>query len=119
MKFRFLLDEHLSPKLIDALLEYNKSIDITFVGGKYAPAYGTLDPDILIFCEAERRLLVTNNRLTMPVHIADHLSTNKHHWGVLEIRPKTTIGQLVEELYLFWETSEAEEWVDRMEWIPF
>jgi hypothetical protein len=34
----------------------------------------TLDPEILLWCEAHRFILVTNNRRSMPRHLADHLA---------------------------------------------
>jgi len=39
--------------------------------------------------------------------------------GLFWIRPATSIGRLAEELHLIWETSEAEEWIDGLDWIPF
>lgn len=29
------------------------------------------------------------------------------------------LGRLAQELLLIWESSEAEEWVDKLDWIPF
>lgn len=40
-------------------------------------------------------------------------------WGLLWVRPATTMGTLAEELSLIWETSEAEEWINVIDWIPF
>lgn len=40
-------------------------------------------------------------------------------WGLFWIRPTTTMGQLAEELIMIWETSEAEEWINVVDWIPF
>ncbi|WP_165360806.1 hypothetical protein [Candidatus Chloroploca sp. Khr17] len=39
------------------------------------------------------------------------------HWGIFIVRKHVPIGVLVEELALYWEASEAEEWVDRIEWL--
>jgi hypothetical protein len=48
-----------------------------------------------------------------------HWVSGGHIWGVLWVRPKTPIGQLAQELMLIWEATEAEEWIDRLDWIPF
>jgi hypothetical protein len=40
-------------------------------------------------------------------------------WGLLWIRPRTPIGQIAEFLSLIWQTTEAEEWINCVEWIPF
>ena len=40
-------------------------------------------------------------------------------WGLFWVRPTTTMGKLAEELIIIWETSEAEEWINVVDWIPF
>jgi len=53
----------------------------------------------------------------MPSHCADFIATNSSP-GVLLIRRKVSVGRIIEELILIWETSEAEEWTDTLEYIP-
>ena len=89
------------------------------VGDEGTPPLGTPDPEILLFCEAERRLLVTDNRASIQPHVDDHHAADHHHWGVFRLSRDLSIGQLAAELYFFWVTSEAEEWIDRVEWIPY
>jgi hypothetical protein len=81
MRVRFLLDENLSHALIDAVHQFDSSVDIIAVGLPDAPPIGTPDPDILLYCEREHRLLITNNRRSIPGHIADHLTAGHHHWS--------------------------------------
>lgn len=119
MKIRFLLDENLSPRLKIALLRLNPTIDVLRVGESDVPALGTLDPDILNYLDLSQRALVTANRRSMPEHLAQHWRAGKNVWGIFLVRPKTPIGRLAQELQLVWETSEAEEWVDKVDWIPF
>ncbi|MCP4106283.1 MAG: hypothetical protein GY749_12210 [Desulfobacteraceae bacterium] len=119
MKICYLLDENLSPRIKLAILRYNKEIDILRVGDENAPSLGTSDPDILLFLERSRRTLVTDNRATMPEHTYAHLASGGHHWGILEVRPKTTVKELIDVLCLLWEASDAEEWIDQIQWIPF
>lgn len=118
MKIRFLLDENLSPRIKLAVLRHNKRIDILRVGDEKAPSLGALDPEILIFLDESNRMLVTDNRATMPDHACAHLSSGRHHWGILEVRPNTTVKELVDTLCLIWEASDAEEWIDQIQWIP-
>ncbi|MCG9891318.1 MAG: DUF5615 family PIN-like protein [Thermosynechococcaceae cyanobacterium MS004] len=72
MKVKFLLDENLPPRLKTALLRLNPQIDVLRVGEPSAPPNETLDPEILIYLEASQRLLVTDNRSSMPGHLTDH-----------------------------------------------
>jgi hypothetical protein len=119
VKIRFLLDENLSPRLKVAVLRLNPAIDILRVGEPHAPPLGTLDPDVLSYLELSQRLLVTDNRASMPEHLESHYRAGGHIWGLFWVRPETQIGELARELFLVWEATEAEEWVDRLDWIPF
>jgi len=119
VKVRFLLDENLSPRLKIAVLRLNPAIDIVRVGESNAPLLGTLDPDVLRYLELSQRLLLTDNRASMPSHLEAHWTEGRHIWGLFWVRPRTPIGQLAQELLLIWETTEAEEWIDLLEWIPF
>lgn len=119
MKIRFLLDENLSPKLKSAVLRLNPEIDIVRVGDPEAPLLGTLDPDLLRYLELSQRLLVTDNRKSMPGHLEAHWTTGGHIWGVIWLRPGTNLGSWAEAIFLLWETSDSEEWKDKLDWIPF
>lgn len=119
MKVRFLLDENLSNRIKLALLRRNPDIDILCVGDPDAPPLGTLDPDVLRYVELSQRLLVTGNRKSMPEHLESHWEEGGRIWGLFWVRPKTPIGQLAQTLFLVWETTEAEEWIDKLDWIPF
>ena len=119
MKIKFLLDENLSPSLKIAVLRLNPNIDILRVGDKNTPKLGTLDPDVLIYLGTSQRLLITDNRTSMPEHLKEYWQTHQKIWGLLWVRPVTTMGKLAEELILIWETSEAEEWINVIDWIPF
>jgi len=119
VKIRFLLDENLSKQIKIAVLRVNSAVDILCVGDPNAPPYGTQDPDLLRYLEGTQRLLITDNRKSMPGHLESHWVEGGHIWGLFWVRPMTPIGRLVQELLLIWEAAEAEEWIDRIDWIPF
>jgi hypothetical protein len=118
VKIRFLLDENLDPRIKAGLIRRYPSIDILRVGDDEAPPRGTLDPDLLRYVELTQRLLVTNNRASMPVHVAHHSAAGGRHWGIFRLSKRATIGSVIEAMCLLWEASEAEEWVDRLQWLP-
>ncbi len=118
MKPCFLLDENLSPRLKLAILRLNSKIDILRVGDLGAPDSGTLDPNILIYLQQSQRILLTDNRKSMSEHLNDHWVKNQYIWGLFWLKPKATVRELAEEVVLIWETTEAEEWKDRLVWIP-
>ena len=118
MKVRFLIDENLAPYIKTALLRYDTDIDVARVGDEGILPLGSLDPDILRYVESTQRFLVTDNRRSIPIHLEAHWATGGHIWGVGWVRPQIGVRHLAEELYLIWSASEAEEWLDRVEWLP-
>ncbi|ELS03037.1 hypothetical protein Xen7305DRAFT_00027550 [Xenococcus sp. PCC 7305] len=118
MKVRFLLDENLSPRLKLAILRLNPHLDVLRVGESEAPALGTLDPDILIYLQSSQRILLTDNRKSMPQHLEAHWACGGFIWGLFWLRPKASLRELAENIILIWETTEAEEWKDQLIWIP-
>ena len=119
MKIRFLIDENLPPKLKSSILRLNPGIDVLRIGDADAPPFGTLDPDILHYLEVSQRLLVTDNRKSIPGHLQEHWEAERHIWGLVWIRPSGTLSSCAKTLVLIWETTEAEEWIDKLDWIPY
>lgn len=68
-------------------MRLNPAIDILRVGDSDAPSLGTLDPDILRYLELSQRLLVTDNRKSIPGHLEEHWAAGGHIWGLLWLRP--------------------------------
>lgn len=119
MRPRFLLDEHMPRAVIAAARRLDPAIDFVAVGSESAPPLGALDPDILLWCEREQRLLITNNRKSMPSHIADHFAAGHHHWGIFTVRDdEPAIGPLASSIHLIWGASDAEEHIDILDWLP-
>lgn len=118
MSIRLLLDENLSPRLKTALLLRFPEMDVLRVGDEGTPPYGTSDPDILLYTEQAQRLLVTDNRTSMPGHITHHLTAGRHHWGVLYISPRLSFAEILDEMCIVWGASTADEWLDHTDWIP-
>jgi hypothetical protein len=117
VKLRFLLDENLSPQIKLALQRRYPQIDVLRVGDLGAPAFGTLDPAILQYLQITQRVLITDNRASMPVHLQDHAAAGGQHWGIFVVRKEGPLGSLIDELHLYWEASEAIEWIDQIEWL--
>jgi hypothetical protein len=118
MRLQYLLDEHMSPRLKAALLRLDPSIAVASIGDLAMPALGTKDPDILRFVELHQQILVAQDYRTMSGHAADHLAADGQHWGIFLVRPGAGIGETAQTLYEIWACTEAEEWINRIEWIP-
>jgi hypothetical protein len=118
MAISYLLDEHISLNYRTQLVRYKPELRVWAIGDPNAPPKGTLDPEILIWCEENRFILITNNRKSMPVHLADHLAGNRHIPGIFIINEDMSMGQILEELIVIAEAAFEEEYQDRISFMP-
>ncbi|HZP80791.1 MAG TPA: hypothetical protein VFB21_04060 [Chthonomonadaceae bacterium] len=88
------------------------------MGDVGAPQRGTQDPDILLWCEEYDFVLVTNNRKSMPRHLADHLAAGHHVPGILTVDLEASVGVVTEFLAAIAGASYEGEYQDRIAYIP-
>jgi hypothetical protein len=112
-KIRYLFDEHISLNLKKAVKKHDEDIIIRRIGDIGVPQPGTLDPDILVWCEENDFCLMTNNRKTMPKHLKDHLASGSHAPGIFVLNSNMTMNQIAAELALIAGASEPSEFKDR------
>ncbi|ELR96498.1 DUF5615 family PIN-like protein [Gloeocapsa sp. PCC 73106] len=118
MTLKYLFDENVDPEYVRQLRRRNPEILVRVVGEPATPLRGTLDPEILNWCEVTGFVLVTNNRRSMPVHLADHLVMGRHIPGILILNPSLSMGETLEELIVVAEASFENEYQDRIEYLP-
>jgi hypothetical protein len=118
MSLNYLIDENVNPLYPNQIRRRETDIIIKVVGELETPPRSTLDPDILFWCEENNFVLVTNNRTSMPVHLADHLAQNRHVPGIFILNPNLSIGENLEELMLAALASEEDEYQDRIVYLP-
>src|SRR4051794_33991844 len=104
MALRYLLDEHLRGPLWNVIGRHNSlghdTIDVVRVGDPPDLNFGVDDRVILEWCAREARILVTEDRSTMPMHLADHLLHGGHSPGVFAVRPGVSFREVLEILVL-------------------
>lgn len=115
MKIRFQADADFNQNVVRALRRRQPAIE--FQTAEAAGLRGLTDPDVLAMAAREGRILVSHDRRTMPKHFANFL-TGQHSPGVFILSQYLPISQAVEELLMFWEASEAEEWIDCIQALP-
>ncbi len=118
----FLLDEHVSPAVANAIRSVEPTIQVLSVGiDADAPLKQCSDQSLLEFAEAGRWSLVTFDKTTMPLHATEHCAKGLRTWGVFVFPNgnRMSAGRIAEELVMIWATSEAEEWIDRVDYLPF
>jgi hypothetical protein len=116
---RFLIDENLASLYREQLLRLEPAPVVRAVGDPDAPPRGAPDEEILRWCEENDFLLVTDNRSTMPVHLANHLMEGHRVPGILTIRPRASIGKVLEALEAIAGAAFEGEYRDRIVFIPF
>jgi hypothetical protein len=122
MPIRYLLDEHLRGPLWDIILRHNSRgadlLDATRVGDEPDLPTGASDPEILIWAERERRVLVSEDKSTMAAHLSQHLAAGRHSPGVFTLRPGFSLPRVLDALVLAAHASEPAEWEDQINWVP-
>jgi Domain of unknown function (DUF5615) len=115
---RYLMDENVDPIYQIQLLDRESELIVWAVGDEGAPPKGTLDPEILIWCEEHGFILVTNNRTSMPPHLTDHLAEGRHVPGIFIMNPNLSIGETIDELILIAGSSDDDEYQDYITYLP-
>ena len=118
MRPRFLLDEDMDPEVRVQLQKKQPKIEVVVIGDPGVPPKSTPDPIILKWIEHNNYILVTNNRRTMPEHFGNHLKTGGQVPGILIFRKKYAIRPILEMLEMIWVASDAEEYRNKIEYLP-
>jgi hypothetical protein len=123
MSLAFVFDEHLRGPLWQAVLRHNLSgaeflLDAVRVGDFPDLPLSANDRTILMWAEREARLLVTEDRHTMLVHLRDHLAEGHHSSGVLIPRAGERMQTLIESLVLIAHAGEPAEFADTIIYFP-
>jgi hypothetical protein len=114
---RYLADEDLKAAIIQGLRSREPAIDILDV--KTTGLRGTKDPALLEIAARQDRILITYDRHTMTRHFRDRIGAGKSTPGVFILpQQRSAIGEIVEWLLLVWTASQAEEWRDKIVYLP-
>jgi len=122
MPVRFVVDENLRGELWNGIQAHNAlaahPIDAVRVGDPIDLPLRTKDPAILIWAEREARVLITNDKRSMPGHLMDHLKAGGHSPGIFEIRAQSSVSEIVSLLAAVAHASDPSEWADTITFIP-
>lgn len=115
MTIRFQADADLNQIIVWATIRREPAID--FLTAEAADLVGLKDSEVLVVAAGEGRVLVSHDRKTMPRHFADFIAHTPSP-GLLFIPQHLSVAAAVEDLLLIWFASEAEEWVNRIRYLP-
>src|SRR6266581_1363376 len=106
MRVRFQADADLDGRILRGLRRVAPEIDIRTATD--AGLAGLKDPDVLRISAHSGRVLVSQDRRTMPAHFVRYV-TGTQSSGVVVLREAIPIATAIEELVLIWSASEADE----------
>lgn len=115
-KVKFQADADLDGRLIRGLVRAYREIDIRTSAS--VGLTGLDDLAVLRIASESKRILVSQDRRTMPGHFSQFIQT-KQSSGVIVLKAATPMSTAIEELALIWSASTPEEWINRLLWIPF
>jgi hypothetical protein len=123
MALRYLLDENLrGGALWPAIQRHNARgafvVDVVQVGDPPDLPLGTADPDLLLWAERNSRILVSQDKTTLPGHLAQHLAAGHHVPGIFLLRAGSTVSQVLPWLILIAHAGDPLAYLDRIEYIP-
>jgi predicted nuclease of predicted toxin-antitoxin system len=116
MRIRFQADADLDGRVIRGLRRVTPEIDICSAADVGLAALD--DIQVLRLSAAEGRILISQDRRTMPGHFHRFVKSCTSSPGVILLREGTSIATAIDELSLLWAASEAGEWTNRLLWIP-
>ena len=95
------------------------ALDILVVGEPGAPSERSGDSDVYREAIALGRDLVSGDRKTMTCLVAADLRDGGHNAGVIFLEGGRSVASYGLELHLIWFCESAEEWMDRLDFIPY
>jgi hypothetical protein len=115
MKVRFQADADLNQIILLATVRREPSID--FQTAAVAGLANRRDTEVLVMAARDGRILVTHDQKTMPRYFAEFIATERSP-GLLVVPQHLAVPAVTDDLLLIWFSTEAEEWTNRISFLP-
>ena len=106
MIIRFQADADLNQNIVTRVLRRETKID--FQTALAANLEAIPDERVLKIAAKEKRILVSHDRRTMPLHFANFIVKNTSY-GVLIVPQDISISEAIDNIILVWSATDAEE----------
>ena len=116
MRVRFLADADLNENIVRGVKRKESTVDFAT-----AAEGGLIDlPDSQVLDLAARlgRVLVSHDKRTM-IDLFYRFIEARDSPGILMLKQRCSYADAIESLLIVWGASEAEEWINRLEHLPF
>jgi len=114
---RFLADEDLRHRIVKAARRLEPSLE--FATAVELGLSRAIDPELLEFAAKNNWLLVSHDVNTMKAFAEQRLASGQGIAGLFMVPQNKASRSVAECLILIWATSSAEEWKDRIVYLPF
>jgi hypothetical protein len=114
---RFLADANVDGGIIKGLKRLQPNIE--FHSANEMQLEGVPDPEVLAIAAGEGYILITHDLRTMPQHFGDFLASGQHSPGVILVPQSAPMGAILDTLLLIWSASDPQDWLDRIDRIPW
>ena len=115
MAIRFQADADLNQIIVSAVMRRVPAID--FRTATASGLAGLADRDVLARAARDGRILVTHDMATMPHHFGEFVQMQRSP-GLIVVPQHLRVVQAADDLILIWTATEAEEWTDRLAFLP-
>ncbi len=113
---RFLADEDFNRTIVRGVSRTLPKLDIVRV---QEVGLMTLDDDaILGFAANERRIVLTHDVRTMPIHASSRLELGKPMTGLFVVRQRLSVKVSIEDIVVLAECSHDDEWFGQILYLP-
>jgi predicted nuclease of predicted toxin-antitoxin system len=113
---RFLLDENFNGKIARGLRVRNPDVDMIRV--QDTALYGADDAAVLEWAAHEARILLSHDLNTITKYANERIEQGLPMAGVILIRDTLPIAQVIDDLLAVLGASEADEWQNRIDFLP-
>jgi len=114
---RFLADEDFNNRIVRGLLRRAPEVDIVRV--QDTPMFGASDAAILEWAARHGRVLLTHDVSTITRFAFERIRAGQPVAGVIEIAQSAPIGQVIEDIILIKTAGTADEYENRVVYLPF
>jgi hypothetical protein len=113
---RFLADHDFNEHILRGVARRERLIDLLRlreVGLERRP-----DAEVLAYASAEHRIVLSHDENTMPAAAYARLARGESLSGLLMVHQHDPVAPIIEDVILIWAATEADEWIDRVWYLP-
>ena len=116
-RVKYLFDEDLNGRIVRGVRRRIPDLDSTTVQEADLPEAS--DPAVLDWAAAQGRIVITHDHRTLRTCAEERLKLGLPMTGLILVRQATGLGQVIDDLVLIAEASNAEEWEGKIVFLPF